>query len=418
MRSPSENHPILLVSKSGLTAIADKNFNIDDHPEFEWAKKLLSDTRSDLKKLTALGPKEGLAWRTFQQQGGWLGICEQGDTVSITEVLTENEKITLAKSNLGGSSHRWFPIIGINASSNHTDKHLTTLLHELTHNLNDTVHPFWDTPAFKFALDCERARGSETVLNLDDCMQRLIQRGHYSPAENNEELVARLHERKIANPEKFAQDAPFINTFFEQMMYPAIRYYVDGDQKAKEQITDAMRLGNFESDSPFADIYQKIKKAKETRQHLVKECKKAKGTPNEAVATGRLKIHDLMDSADIISTARKLFNAHADDANRQATDRHQSFSNRISETLFNIQEIENNAATRNPPANKRAYPRLTTLEKARIRSQIMQIKSPDFVLQAWRKGRELVQHNYGQTNYHALLNGRNINRNKKNDNNR
>ena len=405
----SNDYPILLVSEKGQTMIADGKFNIDAHPEFEWARKALSDTRSDLHKLSILGPKEGCVWQAFQQQGGWLGICEKGCALTLRDALTENKNITSASNSVCGSSLNMAPIIGINASATASDGHLETLLHEMTHNIHDTIHPFQETPAFHFALDFERTRGSSIVSNLDKTMQHFIKNGAYKQSEVNQELLCRLHEEKISNPEKFAQNAPILNTFFEKMMYPTIQYHLDGNQEAKQIMTDAMQM-DFMCGMPLYGTHDKIKETKEKRQKILDEYYALKGTPDEKKSIEKLQAYDSQNTIPTLSAAKKNFNTYATNTLNEATDEHNLFQKGISNTLKKLQEREKQIKIEAPP-NRLKSEIDGQLQRARQTAFRKLPTSPDHALKAWRKS---GSYTYNETAYNKFISLRAANR-KNND---
>ena len=357
----ADNYPILLVSDTGKIVIADNKFDINKNPEFAWAKETLSRVRSDLKKLDSLGVKEGLAWRTFQQQGGWLGICENGAAVTVHDALCEEKNIRKASQYTLGSSLNAAPIIGINAgSSGGKNEILETLLHEMTHNLHDTVHPFQDTKAFLTALELERALNKPIVRKLDRQMNSLIRQGAYSERQINKELLCRLHEEKIRDAENFARELPALNDFYEKMMYPTVLYHLDGNMASKDIMIKGMDM-ELPAISPLHNLYENLISAKngETKHRLAEE----------------------------LETKSSYFTRYVGYICEQANDTDKRRGQTLSDTLKKLQT-----------QSEQKRPRL-----------------PDHVHSAWRKGGNIVHGT--KTMYDTILNARFINR-RKNDSNR
>ena len=191
-------------------------------------------------------------------------------------------------------------------------------------------------------------------------MNSLIRQGAYSERQINKELLCRLHEEKIRDPENFARELPALNDFYEKMMYPTVLYHLDGNMASKDIMIKGMDM-DLPAISPLHNLYENLISAKngETKHRLAEE----------------------------LETKSSYFTRYVGYICEQANDTDKRHRQTISSTLKKLQT-----------QSEQKGPRL-----------------PDHVHSAWRKGGNIVHGT--KTMYDTILNARFINR-RKNDSNR
>lgn len=268
-------YPILLVNENGDNLLVERNLmDFDKNPEWKWAEKHFNELKEDIDLLIRRNPTEGIAWSTFQQQGGILAICENGEARTACCSLSgkRGENLPKSSSATGGSCTGEFPVVGINVSGFESR---TTLLHELTHNLSHTIHTFENTDAFNAAMYADLAKESQTLKNVLAKVETLVKQGHYSQNNRNSEVFARLHEEKTKDPQGFAKDAPTMNAFFEHIVYPTTFAHTQNYTEALHQMTEAL--------NPLPTLQKNTKQLKaiiQEREALVNAEKNAGWTVN------------------------------------------------------------------------------------------------------------------------------------------
>jgi hypothetical protein len=191
-------------------------------------------------------------------------------------------------------------------------------------------------------------------------MNSLIRRGAYSERQINKELLCRLHEEKIRDPENFARELPALNDFYEKMMYPTVLYHLDGNMASKDIMIKGMDM-DLPSGSPLCHLYEDLISAKNGETSY--------------------------PSTVSLQTSIFFLSNHIKNTYDSANDTDKRHRQTISSTLKKLQ-------TQSEPKG----PRL-----------------PDHVHSAWRKGGNIVHGT--KTMYDTILNARFINR-RKNDSNR
>ena len=228
-----EEYPILLVSKSGENLLLDKSqIDFGEHPEFAWASEKYQKLREDIKQLDSLPNAEGSIWKLFKSQGGFLALCEDGDVFDIAKSLNGERNFPTEHHTEGGATHPSFPIISVNGAMNYSADRV--LLHELTHNACLTLIDYAQSDLFKAVVEVERANHSSNILSkVDGAIALQTSQGGYTEQQNYDELIARIHEKRLQDPEEFKKQLPVLDCFFKNYLYPSVLAHVDGYSNAE-----------------------------------------------------------------------------------------------------------------------------------------------------------------------------------------
>ena len=244
-------YPILLVSKNGENLLVDeRQFDFEKHPEFSWAKETYKKLREDIKKLDSLPDAEGSVWRLFQQQGGFLALCENGGVHDVVESLNGKRNFPTEKHYEGGATLLSYPIISVNSAMDYSgDK---VLLHELTHNACHTLTNFAHSDLFKTVVEVERAHrssdSSDILPHLDKVMTYQIQGDGYTEKDRYDELICRLHEERLKNPAEFKKQLPVLDCFYQNFLYPSVLAYAERRGSMAQMLETTMEQPNIKTE--------------------------------------------------------------------------------------------------------------------------------------------------------------------------
>ncbi len=248
-----EEYPILLVSQNGENLLLDKSkIDFEKHPEFAWASETYQKLREDIRQLDSLPDAEGSVWQLFKKQGGFLALCEDGAVSDVCNSLNGNRNFPTEHHTEGGSTANSYPIISVNGAMNYSADRV--LLHELTHNACFTLTDYAKSDLFKAIVEVERANHSSDILHkTDGSITYQSSQGTYTEQQRYDELIARLHERRLQNPEEFKKQLPVLDCFFQNYLYPSVLAHVYGYSNAEKFFKTEMDQPSVKNN--FSQIY-------------------------------------------------------------------------------------------------------------------------------------------------------------------
>ena len=245
-----EEYPILLVSKSGENLLLDRSkIDFNKHPEFVWASEIYQKLREDVRQLDSLPDAEGSVWQLFKRQGGFLALCEDGDINDVAQSLNGRRNFPTEHHTEGGMTSASFPIISINGAMDYQNDRV--LLHELTHNACLTLINYAKSDLFKAVVEVERANHSSNILSqVDNTITYQISGSGYTEQDRYDELIARLHEKRLQNPEEFKKQLPVLNCFFQNYLYPSVLAHIHGYSNAEKFFQREMEQTSVKNNFP------------------------------------------------------------------------------------------------------------------------------------------------------------------------